>query len=105
MSAETDARPAHLEWWANDSTCLFRIAVRVTPAPVGDTWLADPVPGPGAEERDGLEFLIGADPVFTLRFTDTDTDTDAEAAEVIEVALERGEARAPDFRHLRLSRL
>ncbi|MFD5033590.1 hypothetical protein ACFWM0_24755 [Streptomyces sp. NPDC058405] len=39
---------ARLEWWANRSTCLARIAVRITSAPGSGAWNAAALsPDPG----------------------------------------------------------
>jgi len=61
---------AHLEWWANLSTCLMRIPVRLTTAPGGGAWDATASPDLGRQAGDDLQLLIAADPVFTLRFED-----------------------------------
>ncbi|KUN95114.1 hypothetical protein AQJ84_23900 [Streptomyces resistomycificus] len=58
---------AHLEWWANTSTCLARIPVSVEAA-TGDAWRATALPELDPETRDSLAFLIDLSPVFTLRF-------------------------------------
>jgi hypothetical protein len=62
-----DGSAAHLEWWANPSTCLARIPVRLTRAAEDDAWDAEAATEFGEEERDGLHFLVDIDPVFTLR--------------------------------------
>ncbi|MFG2174729.1 hypothetical protein ACGFMO_25780 [Streptomyces niveus] len=61
---------AHLEWWANPSTCLVRIPVRVTSAPGGAAWNAALSPGIDCDLRESVQDLIDADPFCTLRFGD-----------------------------------
>ncbi|MEW1795264.1 MULTISPECIES: hypothetical protein [Streptomyces] len=61
---------AHLEWWANPSTCLVRIPVRVTSAPGGAAWNAALSPGIDGEGRESVQDLIDADPFCTLHFDD-----------------------------------
>ncbi|MFG1810111.1 hypothetical protein [Streptomyces sp. NPDC049040] len=63
---------AALEWWANSSTCLARTDVRVVVRVTGDDWTCGarfelPL---SAEDREGFDFLMVLDPVFTLRFDD-----------------------------------
>jgi hypothetical protein len=85
--------PAHLEWWANPSTCLARIPVRVTAALDGGVWNAAVPPDfVGRQAGDGLQFLIDADPIFTLRFED---------GSVTEVVVDHSE----DLEHLHLESL
>ncbi|MEV5516360.1 hypothetical protein AB0L50_26220 [Streptomyces flaveolus] len=61
---------ATLEWWANPSTCLAKLGVRVTVRVTADGWSCDAVldPSLSAEDREGFEFLMAVDPLFTLRF-------------------------------------
>ncbi|MFI0939705.1 hypothetical protein [Streptomyces sp. NPDC021020] len=61
---------ATLEWWANRSTCLARLGVRVTARATGNNWTCDAVLEPPltAEERENFDFLTALDPLFTLRF-------------------------------------
>lgn len=81
--------PAHLEWWANPSTCLSHIPVRLEAAADDDAWDAVVSPELDGDAGENLRFLIDADPVFTLRFEDDS---------VTEVVVEhRG-----DLPHLRL---
>ncbi|MFE9298803.1 hypothetical protein [Streptomyces niveus] len=61
---------AHLEWWANPSTCLARLPVRVTSTPGGAAWNAALSPGIDGEGRGSVQDLIDADPFCTLRFDD-----------------------------------
>ncbi|MFJ2559230.1 MULTISPECIES: hypothetical protein [unclassified Streptomyces] len=63
---------ATLEWWANRSTCLGRLPVRVTVRVTGDNWTceATPEPPPAAEHRENFNLLRQLDPYFTLRFDD-----------------------------------
>ncbi|WP_405439553.1 hypothetical protein [Streptomyces niveus] len=61
---------AHLEWWANPSTCLVRIPVRVTSAPGGAAWNAALSPVLDGDVREGVQDLIDADPFCTLHFDD-----------------------------------
>lgn len=70
---------AHLEWWANPSTCLARIPVRVTSAPDGAAWNAAASPALDGHERESVQDLIDADPFCTLRFGD-DSAVEVEAA-------------------------
>ena len=63
---------AHLEWWANRSTCLCSASVRVVVLSDDSGWhvsatLAPPLT---AEEREGWMFLVALSPYFTLRFAD-----------------------------------
>ncbi|MFE4497398.1 hypothetical protein ACFRKD_33625 [Streptomyces niveus] len=71
---------AHLEWWANPSTCLVRIPVRVTSAPGGAAWNAALPPGIDGEGRESVQDLIDADPFCTLHFDDGSA-VDVEAAQ------------------------
>ncbi|MFD4693203.1 hypothetical protein [Streptomyces sp. NPDC058463] len=64
--------PATLEWWANRSTCMGRLGVRVAVRAAGDNWtceatLETPL---AAEDRENFYFLMQLDPRFTLRFDD-----------------------------------
>ncbi|MEU4097038.1 hypothetical protein [Streptomyces sp. NPDC026673] len=61
---------ATLEWWANGSTCLGRIGVRVEIGVVGSAWTCEArFDGPlSADEREAFGFLMDLDPVVTLRF-------------------------------------
>jgi hypothetical protein len=66
---------AVLEWWANRSICLgsFGIQITVTAESVGwraQAWATSPF---SAEDREGFDFLMALDPVFTLRFDDDST--------------------------------
>ncbi|MFD4116800.1 hypothetical protein ACFWSJ_25515 [Streptomyces niveus] len=61
---------AHLEWWANPSTCLVRIPVKVTSTPGGAAWNAALPPGIDGEARESVQDLIDADPFCTLHFGD-----------------------------------
>lgn len=59
---------ATLEWWANRSTCLARLGVRVTRVTANDgTCDAILEPPLTAEERENFDFLMALDPLFTLR--------------------------------------
>lgn len=63
------AGAATLEWWANRSTCLGSYEVHVEIEVAGSTWtcratLAGPLSG---DEKEGFDFLMALDPVFTLR--------------------------------------
>ncbi|MFF2846606.1 hypothetical protein ACFVT5_09760 [Streptomyces sp. NPDC058001] len=66
---------ATLEWWANRSTCLGRLGVRVAVRVTGDDWTCDAnlAPALSAEDRERFDFLMRLDPVFTLRFDDGST--------------------------------
>ncbi|MFJ8233117.1 hypothetical protein ACIQ9E_24715 [Streptomyces sp. NPDC094448] len=62
---------AALEWWANTSLCLGGYEVLVTVRVTGDDWACEAVFGPeplSDEDREGFDFLMDLDPVFTLRF-------------------------------------
>jgi hypothetical protein len=62
--------PAHLEWWANPSTCLSDVTVVVTfAASPGAEWNAQATLAPPLvdEEREAFDFLMTASPFFTLR--------------------------------------
>jgi hypothetical protein len=67
--------PAMLEWWANRSTCLGALGVRVTVRVTGNDWTCDAVFDPplSAEDREGFDFLMELDPLFTLRFDEGST--------------------------------
>ncbi|MFD9001453.1 hypothetical protein ACFV0T_10855 [Streptomyces sp. NPDC059582] len=60
---------ATLEWWADRSTCLGRLGVRVTVRVTADYWTCDAVLEPplSAEDRESFDFLMKLDPLFTLR--------------------------------------
>lgn len=62
---------AHLEWWANRSTCLARTPVRLAATTDPGAWEAAMAPPPDDDTRDGIRFLIDLDPYFTLRLDDT----------------------------------
>ncbi|MFD3499387.1 hypothetical protein ACFWWT_30235 [Streptomyces sp. NPDC058676] len=66
---------ATLEWWANRSTCLSRLGVRVTVRVTGSEWTCDAILDPpvSAEDREGFDFLMELDPLFTLRFDEGST--------------------------------
>ncbi|MCZ1011801.1 hypothetical protein [Streptomyces lydicus] len=70
---------AHLEWWANPSTCLARIPVRLTPDLGNTTWNAIVSPALDDDAADSLQLLTEAGPFFILRFED-DSTTEVEAA-------------------------
>ncbi|GHF36245.1 hypothetical protein [Streptomyces morookaense] len=61
---------AHLEWWANLSTCLMRIPVRVAAAADDTAWDAIISPVVEGEAQEEVQLLLDADPVFTLRTAD-----------------------------------
>lgn len=60
---------ATLEWWANRSTCLGRLGVRVAVRVTGNDWTCDAVLEPplSAEDQENFDFLMKLDPLFTLR--------------------------------------
>ncbi|MEV5505422.1 hypothetical protein [Streptomyces orinoci] len=60
---------AHLEWWANSTTCLARIPVKVAAAPDGH-WDAAVSPPIGPDQCEHLQLLLNTDPCFTLRTAD-----------------------------------
>ncbi|MCL7491137.1 MULTISPECIES: hypothetical protein [Streptomyces] len=70
---------AHLEWWANRSTCPARIPVRIVPAAGNGTWNATASPPLDRDAKEDLQLLIDAGPHFTLRFDD-DAATEVEVA-------------------------
>ncbi|MGW6209823.1 hypothetical protein ACWF9B_40035 [Streptomyces sp. NPDC055089] len=59
---------ATLEWWANPSTCLSSLPVRVAARSVGRNWACEATPEPPltAEDRESFRFLRQCDPHFTL---------------------------------------
>ncbi|MFF3787961.1 hypothetical protein [Streptomyces sp. NPDC001933] len=71
-------KAALLEWWANPSTCLVRIPVRVTATASTGEWealLSSPL---DHGVRDDLKQLVDADPCFTLRFDTSAVEVQAE---------------------------
>ncbi|MFD1273114.1 hypothetical protein ACFQ51_19270 [Streptomyces kaempferi] len=68
---------AHLEWWANRSSCLARIPVRLAAGPGSRAWDAVVSPPLDRGAREDMQFLIEASPYFTLRFGD-DSVTEVE---------------------------
>ncbi|MBM9504568.1 hypothetical protein [Actinacidiphila acididurans] len=66
---------ATLEWWANGSTCLFDLAVRVEVRVTGADWRCSAFPAEplSAVAVEAFDFLMALDPVFTLRFEDDGT--------------------------------
>ncbi|MFE7268280.1 hypothetical protein ACFU9B_40825 [Streptomyces sp. NPDC057592] len=66
---------ATLEWWANQSTCLSRLGVRVAVRVVGNHWTcnADFEPLLPAGKRENFTILRQLDPHFTLRFDEEST--------------------------------
>lgn len=60
---------ATLEWWANPSTCLSSLPVRVAARSVGRDWTCEATPEPPltAEARESFRFLRQRDPHFILR--------------------------------------
>ncbi|MFJ5803419.1 hypothetical protein [Streptomyces decoyicus] len=68
---------AHLEWWANRSTCLARLPVRLVPAAGHGTWNATVPPTLDRDAGEDLPLLIDAGPHFTLR-SDEDAATEVE---------------------------
>ncbi|MCX4822809.1 hypothetical protein OG883_23500 [Streptomyces sp. NBC_01142] len=81
---------AHLEWWANRSTCLARIPVRIVPTAGGGTWDAAASPPLDRSESEDVQLLIEASPYFTLRCED-------------DVAVEVEVASSGEINHYRLS--
>ncbi|MFC0031973.1 hypothetical protein ACFFMM_20865 [Micromonospora chaiyaphumensis] len=60
-----------LDWWANPSTLLARVDIAVVIADSGGGWDArGRLIHDDDEGRQGLAFLCGLDPVFTLSFED-----------------------------------
>lgn len=61
---------ATLEWWANRSTCLGSVGVRVAVRAVGDDWTCEAILEPPLleEDRESFDFLMKLDPLFVLRF-------------------------------------
>ncbi|MGV9314552.1 hypothetical protein ACWDR0_20555 [Streptomyces sp. NPDC003691] len=69
--------PATLDWQANGSLCLggYGVQVEVEVDVTGDGWTCEAAFDPGPlsdEDREGFDFLMDLDPVFTLRFGDGD---------------------------------
>ncbi|MFJ2091669.1 hypothetical protein ACIOEW_20705 [Streptomyces sp. NPDC087901] len=66
---------ATLEWWANQSTCLSRLGVRIAVCVVGSHWTctANLEPPLSAGERQNFALLMQLDPHFTLRFDEENT--------------------------------
>ncbi|WP_329023308.1 MULTISPECIES: hypothetical protein [unclassified Streptomyces] len=66
---------ATLEWWANRSTCLGRLRVRIAVCTAGDNWTCEAALGSplAAEDKKSFDFLMQLDPHFTLRFDDAST--------------------------------
>jgi hypothetical protein len=79
---------ATLEWWANRSTCLARLGVRVAVRVTGNDWTCDAILEPplSGEDWEGFDFLMALDPVFTLRF-------DEESSLHVNVAATGGDGR------------
>jgi hypothetical protein len=71
-------KTAHLEWWANPSTCLARIPIRATATANMGEWDAVFSPPLDHGVRDNLKQLIAADPCFTLRFDTSAVEVQAE---------------------------
>lgn len=63
---------AHLEWWANRSTCLgrFELWVRITAESGGRRAVGAATAPWSDEDREGFDFLMALEPLFTLRFPD-----------------------------------
>ncbi|WP_327702010.1 hypothetical protein [Streptomyces decoyicus] len=70
---------AHLEWWANRSTCPARLPVVIVPAAGEGTWNATVSPPLDRDAGEDLQLLIDAGPHFTLRFAE-DAATEVEVA-------------------------
>ncbi|BFV60194.1 hypothetical protein KCMC57_up52980 [Kitasatospora sp. CMC57] len=66
---------ATLEYWTNPLTCLGSFRVSLTVAVGEGGWRGVAVPDSAGSERtrEGLDFLLLVDPVFTLRFPDGGT--------------------------------
>ncbi|MFD9356408.1 hypothetical protein [Streptomyces sp. NPDC060031] len=66
---------ATLEWWANRSTCLGRLRVRVAVRAAGGDWTCEAALEPPLAdgERESVNFLMQLDPHFTLRFDEEST--------------------------------
>ncbi|MFF8387093.1 hypothetical protein ACF053_26075 [Streptomyces kanasensis] len=65
---DCDEEAAHLEWWADQSTCLARVPVRVIATPSTGEWRAVVLPPFDDVARQNLEGLLDVDACFTLRF-------------------------------------
>lgn len=61
---------ATLEWWANRSTSLGRVGVRVAVRAVGEDWTCEATFEPPLieQDRESFDFLMKLDPLFALRF-------------------------------------
>ncbi|MGW1411251.1 hypothetical protein [Streptomyces sp. NPDC002403] len=66
---------ATLEWWANRSTCLSRLGVRVAVRFAGNRWTCDAslAPLPSVEHWESFILLMQVDPHFTLCFDEEST--------------------------------
>lgn len=71
-------KTAYLEWWANRSTCLSRIPIRVTATAGTGEWEAVASPPLDQDARENLEQLLDADPCFALCFDGSTVEVQAE---------------------------
>ncbi|MEU9188462.1 hypothetical protein AB0D14_28810 [Streptomyces sp. NPDC048484] len=76
-----DEGTAQLEWWANSSTCLACIPVRIAAVPGSQAWDAVTSPALDEDEPEGIQFLLDLSPFFTLRFADN-SGTEVEVEQV-----------------------
>ncbi|MFE0190034.1 hypothetical protein [Streptomyces sp. NPDC058989] len=75
---DRDEKTAHLEWWANQRTCLARLHVRVTATAGAGEWEAVIPPPLDHGTFENLKQLIDTDPCLTLRFDDSTVEVQAE---------------------------
>lgn len=66
---------ATLEWWANPSTCLARLGVRVAVRVTASGWTCEAILEPPltGEDKESFDFLMQLDPLFTLRLDEEST--------------------------------
>ncbi|GAA1181634.1 hypothetical protein F4556_006002 [Kitasatospora gansuensis] len=80
---------ATLEYWANPLTCLGSFRVSLTVSVAEGSWRGIAIPDGARSERarEGLDFLLLIDPVFTLRLPDGSTRLVSAVAEGERLAL------------------
>jgi hypothetical protein len=97
--------PAHLEWWANPSTCLSAVTVEVAFATNPGEWSAQArlTPPLVGEEREAFDFLMTASPYFTLRLPDDSTISVAAEAVDGDLRLTADKGDPPDKQPSRIN--